>query len=103
MAPIAGLALRSVQFLFTLILIGLIGHVIAMQDISGPASVNYTLFAAAFSLLSLLYLIPATWKDSLAGHPLIMVAVDLLNVIFTLTAGIALAARLGVHSCSNEV
>lgn len=103
MAPIGSLTLRGVQFVFTLILIGLIGHVIAMQDVSGPASVNYTMFTAAFSLLSLLYLIPATWSDSFAGHPLIMVVVDLLNAIFTLTAGIALAARLEVHSCSNSV
>ena len=90
--------------MFTLLVVALVGHIISQAFAGNPASVNYAMFASVFSLLTLFYLTPATWNENLAGHPLILVVIDLLNVIFTLTAGIALAAGLhGVHSCGNHV
>jgi hypothetical protein len=99
----AGLGLRALEFLFTLLVVALVGHVVSQAFAGNPASVNYAMFAGVFSLLTLFYLIPATWNESIAGHPLAPVVVDLLNVIFTLTAGIGLAAGLdGVHSCEDD-
>jgi len=98
-----GLGLRGLEFLFTLLVVALVGHVISQAFAGNPAPVNYAMFAGVFSFLTLFYLIPATWNENIAGHPLAPVVVDLLNVIFTLTAGIALAAGLdGVHSCGND-
>lgn len=100
---VISLGLRGLELIFTIIVMGLIGNVIAQAFAGNPACINYTMFASVFSLLSLFYLAPATWSDSIAGHPVIIVAVDLLNFIFTLTSGIAMAARLGAHSCSNQL
>ena len=82
---------------------GLIGNVIAQAFAGNPATVNYAMFAAAFSMLSLFYLIIASFKVEWSGHPILMVVLDALNAIWMLTAGIALAARLHCRDCSDDV
>ncbi|KAL1981755.1 hypothetical protein VTN96DRAFT_2182 [Rasamsonia emersonii] len=99
---IVGLPLRGLEFVFTVIVMALVGNIIAQAFAGNPATINYAMFCAAFSMVSLFYLIPATWNDGLAGHPIIVIIVDLLNAIFFLTSGIALAARLQAHSCTNN-
>jgi hypothetical protein len=81
----------------------LVGNIIAGAFAGNPATVNYAMFTATFSMVSLFYLVPASWSETIAGHPMIVVVVDLLNSLFCLTSGIALAARLGAHSCNNSV
>jgi hypothetical protein len=54
-------------------------------------------------MLSLLYLIPISFNDSFTGHPIIPIALDVLNVLFLFCAAVAMAAELGAHSCSNSV
>lgn len=81
----------------------LIGNIIAQAFAGNPASVNYIMFVSAFSMVSLFYLFPASWSETLRGHPIIMFIVDMLNAIFFLVGGIVLAARLEAHSCSNDV
>lgn len=68
-----------------------------------PSVVNYAMFVAVFGMLSLLYLIAATFNEAFAINSLFVVIADALNTIFFLIGGIALAARLGVHSCGNRV
>jgi len=96
------IAMRGFQFLWTLLIMALVGNMIATAYSGNPAIVNYDMFVSVFSMLTLLYLIPATIRDSFAFHPLIMVTLDLLNTIFFLCGAIATAAYLGVHSCSNK-
>ncbi|KAL4884197.1 membrane-associating domain-containing protein [Aspergillus karnatakaensis] len=96
------LALRGLQFLWTLLIMSLIGNMIAEAYAGNPATVNYTMFVAAFSMLSLFYLIPASVKPDWAIHPILLITLDTLNMIFFLTAGIALAAKLECHSCGNQ-
>ncbi len=67
-----------------------------------PSPINFTMFVAVFALLSLLYLIPASIVESLA-FPLVMIILDVINTLLFLIAGIVMAARLGVHSCGNDV
>ena len=81
----------------------LIGNMMADAFAGNPATVNYAMFAAAFSLFSLLYLIPASINLDWSGSPFIMAILDLLNSIWFLTAGIALAARLHARNCANFV
>jgi len=95
------LAMRGLQFFWTLLIIALVGNMIATSIKGNPAIVNYDMFAAVFAMLSLLYLIPATFKESLAFHPMLMIGLDLLNTLFYFVAGTATAAYLGVHSCGN--
>lgn len=65
--------------------------------------INYSVFVGIIGMLSLFYLIPATIKESLAVSPIFVLIVDLINVLFWFCGAVALAAELGVHSCSNEV
>ncbi|KAK8167767.1 marvel domain-containing protein [Phyllosticta citrichinensis] len=93
--------LRGLQFFWTLLIMALVGSIIADAFSGNPSVINYTMFAAVFAMLSLFYLIPATVKDGL-GVPLVMMGLDVVNTLFFLCGGIALAAYLGVHSCSND-
>ena len=54
-------------------------------------------------MLSLIYLIVSTVSEGFTLFPWLPLAVDALNTIFFLIGGIALAADLKVHSCSNQV
>ena len=75
-----------------------------VHENSGNTNViNYDLFVAIFGMLTLLYLIPATLKESFQVHPLLPLILDILNVIFWFCAAVATAAELGAHSCSNHV
>ncbi|KAJ5239895.1 hypothetical protein N7468_004514 [Penicillium chermesinum] len=96
------LGLRVWQFLWTLLVMALIGNMIASAFSGTPASVNYAMFTSAFSMFTLFYLVPASFNLDWAIHPIIMIIVDLLNCIFFFCAAIVLAARLEVHSCSNQ-
>lgn len=84
-------------------MLALIGNMIASSFSGNPSIINYDMFVAVFGMLSLLYLIPATFKPDMAFHPLLMVGLDGLNALFFLIGGIATAAELGVHSCGNSV
>ena len=68
-----------------------------------PSVVNYVMFVAVFGMLSLIYLILATVNEAFAINPLFVLVADALNTLFFLIGGIALAAKLGVHSCGNDV
>lgn len=81
----------------------LIGNMMGSAFAGNPATVNYAMFAAAFSIFSLFYLFPASINLDWSGHPYIMVLLDTLNTIWFLTAGIALAARLHARDCNNFV
>ncbi|TID17561.1 Lipoyl synthase [Venturia nashicola] len=96
------MAMRALQFLWTLLIMALIGNMIATAFAGNHSIVNYDMFVAVFSMLSLLYLIPATIKPNFAFHPMLMVGLDALNALFFLIGGIATAAYLGVHSCGNS-
>lgn len=91
------------QFVFSLLVMALIGNIIAMAFAGNPATINYSMFTATFSIISLFYLVPASINLKWAIHPIIMIVLDVLNNIFFLTCAIALAARLECHSCSNDV
>lgn len=89
------------QFLWILLCMALIGNMLAIS--SGPSVINYDMFVAVFCMLSLFYLILVSVKESFTIHPAFPLTLDILCTIFTLVAGIATAAYLNVHSCSNQV
>ncbi|MCJ1430344.1 hypothetical protein MMC29_008262 [Sticta canariensis] len=102
MANPINLGLRGLQFLWTIIILALVGNMIHDASAGNPSVVNYAMFVAVFSALSLIYLIGASINEAFALSPIIPLAVDALNVLFFLAGGIALAAKLGAHSCSND-
>jgi hypothetical protein len=81
----------------------LIGNMINQAFAGNPATVNYAMFTSAFSMFTLFYLVPASFNTDWSGHPILLIVLDTLNAIFFLTSGIALAARLECHDCSNDV
>jgi predicted membrane-bound spermidine synthase len=73
------------------------------KAISGnPSIINYVMFVAVFSALSLIFLITSAITGIMSGTP-IPLALDLLNTLFFFCAAVALSAELGVHSCSDSV
>ncbi|KAI9753338.1 MAG: hypothetical protein M4579_005196 [Chaenotheca gracillima] len=102
LSGMANIVLRGFQFLWTLLILAIVGNMIASAFGGNPSIINYDMFVAVFSMLSLFYLIPTTFRDSFIVHPMIMVAVDALNALFFLIGGIAMAAILRVHSCSDS-
>jgi len=96
------LGLRVSEFIWTLLIMSLAGNMIAEAYSGNPSIINYLIFLTAWTFLTLFYLIPATVKESFSIHPLLMVAVDALNMILWLCGAIALPAYLHAHSCSNR-
>jgi len=96
----AQVTLRAFQFFWTLLITALIGNVIDDAFNGNPASINYSIFVAVFSWLVLLYGLLSAIIEAF-NIPIILLAADGLAALFTLIAGITLAAELGVHSCSN--
>jgi len=101
MASWAQLGLRSWEFLWVLLTMALIGNVIAGAFAGNPASINYAMFVSTFDMLVVLIGFAAVFMD-LSAAALVMVVLDVLATIFTFIAGVVLAAKLKVHSCSNH-
>lgn len=96
------IGLRGLEFLWTLLIMAIVGNIISNAYAGNPSVINYDMFVSVFSLLSLFYLIAGTINEKFSFHPLIMVGVDLLNSLFFFCGAIATAAALGARSCSNE-
>lgn len=102
MASFPQLAIRGFTFLWVLLTMALVGNVIADAFAGNASSINYAIFVSTFDMLVLIIGIAAAFMD-LSSFGLILLALDGLAALFTLIAGIVLAAKLGVHSCGNQV
>ena len=81
----------------------LTGNIIADAIAGNPSSINYTMFVAVFSMLCLFYFFAIAFNDSFVIFSSLPLLLDALNTLFFFAGGVALAARLHVHSCSNQV
>ena len=95
-------AVRALQLVFVVILTGLVGDVIASAFSGNPSSVNFSMFVIVFAWLAVLYGLVAGVVTSLF-IPVALLAIDAISIVLTFIAGTVLAAKLGVHSCSNSV
>lgn len=102
MANIINLSLRALQFLLTLIILALTGNMIHDAIGGNPSIVNYCMFVAVVSMLSLIYSVAVTVNPAFSFVPQLPIAVDALNTLFFFIGGIALASYLGVHSCGDN-
>jgi hypothetical protein len=94
-------ALRAWEFVFTLLCLALVGNVIDDAFAGNSGGVNWAMAAAVFAALALVYGVVALFIESLPSIGSLVL--DSLAALFTLIAGIVLAAQLGVHSCGNQV
>jgi len=102
MSKVVNLALRGSQFFWTFLILALAGNMIAGAIGGNPSIVNYVMFTAVFSMLSLVYFFAVTFNEGLMIFPWLPLAVEALNTFFFVIGGIALAAYLGVHSCGDK-
>lgn len=96
-------ALRGLQFLWVIILTGLLGNIIATAHnnaLVSAAAVNFSMFVTVLSWLVVLYGLAVAFVESLA-IPLFVLAADALAVLFTFIDAIVLAALLGVPKCGD--
>jgi len=101
MVSVAQLGLRSWEFLWTLITMALIGNVIATAFAGNQSSINFAIFVTVLDMVVVLVGFGAAFMD-LSSAGIFLAIGDLLAAIFTFVAGVVLAAKLGVHSCSNS-
>ena len=103
---------RLLQGLWAVIIMGLVGSMIALSFWNqippkggNAAEVNYCMFCATFTLVSLAVCIPLTvWvtEETETRNSFIILVFDALNLIFYFSGAVAMAAAMGVHSCKNE-
>lgn len=102
MLAIGDVILRTVNFVFLVIALGLTGSLAATTIHQSNPQVNFGVFAAAFGLLtSTVYGVLAYFIAAFAW-PVLLATFDFLNLIFTFAAATAIAAGIRAHSCSNE-
>ncbi|KAL2054451.1 hypothetical protein ABVK25_005199 [Lepraria finkii] len=99
MPAIINFVLRGLQIFFAVVILGLSGHLVASQSLGGAPSVtNYEVFLGIWLLVISFLGLAATKVDALAG--IVGVALEGLSLLFAFAGGTAMAAKLGVHSCS---
>ncbi|KAF2861276.1 hypothetical protein K470DRAFT_256944 [Piedraia hortae CBS 480.64] len=96
------LGLRALAFFCSFIVMALTGNMVSDWGRGNGGTINYSLFVSVWGMLTLLYLIPATLKESLVFHPILPLLLDILNCIFWFCGAVALAAKLGAHNCNNQ-
>ncbi|ABN68388.2 predicted protein [Scheffersomyces stipitis CBS 6054] len=102
MLAIGDVILRSVNFVFLVVALGLTGSLAATTVYQGNPQVNFAVFAAAFGLLtSSIYGVFAYFVAAFAW-PIVLATFDFLNLVFTFAAATAVAAGIKVHSCTNQ-
>ncbi|KAF7583218.1 Non-classical export protein [Clavispora lusitaniae] len=102
MLAIGDTILRSINFVFLVIALGLTGSLAATTVWQGNPQVNFAVFASAFGILtSSFYGVLAFFIASFAW-PLVLAIFDFLNVVFTFAAATAVAAGIHSHSCTNQ-
>ena len=80
----------------------LVGNMISLAIGGNPSIVNYDMFVAVFSMLTLIYSFLVAFKDGMAGHPMLPAFFDAVNVLLFLCGGIATAAYLQTGSCNDQ-
>ncbi|KAL6907066.1 membrane-associating domain-containing protein [Trichoderma evansii] len=100
MSKLISVMLRSIALVFTLIITGLIGNVIASNRNGHMVTINFTIFVCAWSWVALLYGMFATFIESLAVA-LVLIFFDGFATLLTFICAIVLAAKIRAPNCGN--
>ncbi|KAH8888194.1 hypothetical protein GQ53DRAFT_826353 [Thozetella sp. PMI_491] len=92
------LPLRATQGVLSLVVLGLSGYVANWYNVdtltSSPSQVNFLIFAALWSMISIAYLELAPKFLPRASHPWVAIGMEASNVLFWFAGFIALAVFL---------
>ncbi|EJT79136.1 hypothetical protein GGTG_04225 [Gaeumannomyces tritici R3-111a-1] len=102
------LPIRATQAVFSIIVMGLSGYVANWYHFStlteSPSQVNFQVFSAVFSILSVAYLEGSQRFFPRAANPIAALAIEAINVIFFFSGFIALAVFInGLVFCRGTV
>lgn len=95
--------LRGLQLLWALLLTALIGNVIATNVAAAgtaTAAINFAMFVVVLSWLAAIFGLASAFVDRLA-IPMALLAADGAATLFSLIAGIVLAAKLKAVNCAE--
>lgn len=99
------LILRGLQFLWALLTIALIGNVIDNNRTGSESAINYAMFSVIIAWLALLLGLAgafvSAFSEGIFGWAAL--ALDAAATLFTLIAGIVLAAKLHSVSCGGDL
>lgn len=101
MANMLRVGLVGLALFWTVLITALIGNAIAIRVGGSPSAINYAMFVAVISWLTIIFSICTSFF--LESLVIVSVIAEAVVAAFSLIAGIVLAAKLGVHSCGNEV
>jgi hypothetical protein len=102
MLAIGDVILRAFNFVFLAVALGLTGSLAATRVNHYNPQVSFSVFAAAFGIVtSSIYGVFAYFISALAW-PVILFIFDVLNFTFTFAGATAIAAKIRVHSCGNQ-
>lgn len=94
--------LRLVNFFLLVIALGLTASLAADTVTQSNPQVNFGVFAAAFAILTSSFYGVLAYLVAAFAWPIVLAALDFLNLIFTFAAATAIAAGIRVHSCFNQ-
>lgn len=105
----AVLALRVVQFIFSIIVLGLEAYVAHWWNkyyhASSPSQINFLIFCAIWTLLALVFLIivPLRFGGRIAYEKYVILGVEALTMLFWFAGFVALAVFLSGRVCYGQV
>ena len=102
MLAIGDSILRSINFVFLVIALGLTCSLAANTISHSNSQVNFAAFASAFGLLTSSIYGVLAYFIAVMAWPVLLAGFDFLNLVFTFSAAAALAVAIRVHSCGNE-
>ncbi|CZT19073.1 uncharacterized protein RCC_04919 [Ramularia collo-cygni] len=102
------LALRAVQGVFAIIVLGLAGYVAhwwnGYWNASSPSEINFLIFCAVWTLLVLIYFVLAgTTSGARVHHPYAVLGLDAITMIFWFAGFIAVAVFVHNRGCFGGV
>lgn len=91
----------ALQFLFGLFILAFSAAVVKQHHSNTASIINYEVF---IGIIILLWVFAVAFAPVLPilGQEMIRLPVDFIMLVLTFAAGVALATRLRVHSCSSE-
>jgi hypothetical protein len=96
------LPIRATQFLFSIIVLGVLAY--ASHDWAwswSPSSINFLIFTSVWTLLALVYLVLSPIHYKPAAHKYGILAVEAVTMIFWFAGFIALASYLNDVNCGR--
>lgn len=96
------ITLRTINFIFLTIALGLTASLAATTVTRHNPQVSFCVFACAWGILSSTFYGVVAFFVSFLASPILLAILDFMNFVFTFAGATALAVATRTHSCSNQ-